>query len=59
MGAVCAAVLFIGIIETTFVQPVIRIERFVLYEERAAGMYSTFPFAFSPVIHVRVFTTTE
>jgi hypothetical protein len=40
-------VLFIGITNATSVQPVISIERFVSYRERAAGMYSALPFAFS------------
>lgn len=44
-----AAVLFIGITNATSVQPVISIERFVSYRERAAGMYSALPFAFSLV----------
>jgi hypothetical protein len=50
MGAMYAAVLFIGITNATSVQPVISIERFVSYRERAAGMYSALPFAFSLVI---------
>ncbi|TVU21529.1 hypothetical protein EJB05_31170 [Eragrostis curvula] len=49
MGAMYAAVLFIGITNATSVQPVISIERFVSYRERAAGMYSALPFAFSLV----------
>jgi hypothetical protein len=54
MGAMYAAVLFIGITNATSVQPVISIERFVSYRERAAGMYSALPFAFSLVIPFRV-----
>lgn len=53
MGAMYAAVLFIGITNATSVQPVISIERFVSYRERAAGMYSALPFAFSLVISTR------
>jgi ABC-2 type transporter len=49
MGSMYAAVLFIGITNATSVQPVISIERFVSYRERAAGMYSALPFAFSLV----------
>ncbi|GJN37307.1 hypothetical protein PR202_gb26244 [Eleusine coracana subsp. coracana] len=49
MGAMYAAVLFIGITNATSVQPVISIERSVSYRERAAGMYSALPFAFSLV----------
>lgn len=44
-----AAVLFIGITNCSSVQPVIFIERFVSYRERAAGMYSALPFAFAQV----------
>lgn len=49
MGSMYAAVLFIGITNATSVQPVISIERFVSYRERAAGMYSALPFAFGLV----------
>lgn len=50
MGSMYAAVLFIGITNCTSVQPVIFIERFVSYRERAAGMYSALPFAFAQVV---------
>ncbi|KAF7147146.1 hypothetical protein RHSIM_Rhsim03G0245700 [Rhododendron simsii] len=49
MGSMYAAVLFIGITNGTSVQPVVSIERFVSYRERAAGMYSALPFAFAQV----------
>ncbi|KAK4479170.1 hypothetical protein RD792_014681 [Penstemon davidsonii] len=49
MGSMYAAVLFIGITNGTAVQPVVSVERFVSYRERAAGMYSALPFAFSQV----------
>ncbi|KAL3650869.1 ABC transporter G member 32 [Castilleja foliolosa] len=49
MGSMYAAVLFIGITNATSVQPVIFVERFVSYRERAAGMYSALPFAFAQV----------
>lgn len=49
MGAMYSAVLFIGITNATAVQPVVSIERFVSYRERAAGMYSALPFAFAQV----------
>ncbi|XP_068647908.1 ABC transporter G family member 32-like [Aristolochia californica] len=49
MGSMYAAVLFIGITNATSVQPVVSIERFVSYRERAAGMYSALPFAFAQV----------
>ncbi|KAG5540595.1 hypothetical protein RHGRI_020719 [Rhododendron griersonianum] len=50
MGSMYAAVLFIGITNATAVQPVVYVERFVSYRERAAGMYSALPFAFAQVI---------
>ncbi|KAL3335028.1 hypothetical protein AABB24_031317 [Solanum stoloniferum] len=49
MGSMYAAVLFIGITNASSVQPVVFIERFVSYRERAAGMYSALPFAFAQV----------
>ncbi|CAM8960284.1 hypothetical protein QQ045_005472 [Rhodiola kirilowii] len=49
MGSMYAAVLFIGVTNATAVQPVVSIERFVSYRERAAGMYSALPFAFAQV----------
>ncbi|KAK4772799.1 hypothetical protein SAY86_014574 [Trapa natans] len=45
MGSLYVAVLFIGVTNGTAVQPVLSIERFVSYRERAAGMYSALPFA--------------
>ncbi|KAL2479687.1 ABC transporter G family member 32 [Abeliophyllum distichum] len=49
MGSMYAAVLFIGVTNATSVQPVVSVERFVSYRERAAGMYSALPFAFAQV----------
>lgn len=49
MGSMYTAVLFIGITNATAVQPVVSVERFVSYRERAAGMYSALPFAFAQV----------
>lgn len=37
------ATLFLGILNSIFVQPVVSEERAVLYRERAAGMYSVEP----------------
>lgn len=45
MGALYAAVLFIGVNNSSTVQPVISVERTVFYRERAAGMYSPLPYA--------------
>ena len=44
-----SAVLFIGVMNCTSVQPVVAVERTVFYRERAAGMYSAFPYAFGQV----------
>ncbi|KAI4325296.1 hypothetical protein MLD38_030708 [Melastoma candidum] len=50
IGAMYAAVLFVGIENTATVQPVVSIERTVFYRERAAGMYSSLPYALAQVI---------
>lgn len=49
MGSMYAAVLFLGIQNSTSVESVIAIERMVFYRERAAGMYSALPYAFAQV----------
>uniref|UniRef100_A0A1D1XCF5 Pleiotropic drug resistance protein 2 n=2 Tax=Anthurium amnicola TaxID=1678845 RepID=A0A1D1XCF5_9ARAE len=49
MGAIYAAVFFLGATNAITVQPVVAIERTVFYRERAAGMYSELPYAFSQV----------
>nr|XP_027071225.1 ABC transporter G family member 32-like isoform X1 [Coffea arabica] len=49
MGSLYIAVLFIGVTNGAAVQPVVSVERFVSYRERAAGMYSALPFAFAQV----------
>ena len=46
MGSIYAAVMFIGITKATAVQPVVSVERFASYIEKAAEMYSALPFAF-------------
>ncbi|KAK9152794.1 hypothetical protein Sjap_000274 [Stephania japonica] len=45
MGALYAACLFLGVSNASSVQPVIAVERTVYYREKAAGMYSSFPYA--------------
>ncbi|KAL5562676.1 hypothetical protein UlMin_032423 [Ulmus minor] len=50
MGSMYAAVPFIGVQNASSVQPVVAIERTVFYRERAAGMYSAFPYTFAQVI---------
>ncbi|KAK9101862.1 hypothetical protein Sjap_019116 [Stephania japonica] len=50
LGSMYAAVLFIGIQNSTSVQPVVAVERTVFYRERAAGMYSALPYAYAQVL---------
>lgn len=50
IGAMYAAVLFVGINNCSTVQPVVSIERTVFYRERAAGMYSALPYAIAQVV---------
>ncbi|XP_042516397.1 pleiotropic drug resistance protein 1-like [Macadamia integrifolia] len=50
MGSMYAANIFIGISNSSSVQPVVAIERTVFYRERATGMYSAFPYAFAQVM---------
>ncbi|KAF6153601.1 hypothetical protein GIB67_027468 [Kingdonia uniflora] len=45
MGALYSACLFLGVGNASSVQPIISIERTVYYREKAAGMYSSFPYA--------------
>ncbi|QCE02081.1 ATP-binding cassette [Vigna unguiculata] len=50
MGSMYNAVLFVGIQNSASVQPVVAIGRTVFYRERAAGMYSAFPYALAQVL---------
>ncbi|CAN0915029.1 Pleiotropic drug resistance protein 1 [Linum grandiflorum] len=50
MGAMFAAVLFLGVQNASSVQPVVAIERTVFYRERAAGMYSALPYAYAQMV---------
>ncbi|KAL4033708.1 hypothetical protein IC575_006813 [Cucumis melo] len=50
IGAMYSSVLFIGVNNCSTVQPVVATERSVFYRERAAGMYSSFPYALAQVI---------
>ncbi|OVA12443.1 Glycoside hydrolase [Macleaya cordata] len=50
VGAMYAAVLFVGINNCSTVQPIVAIERTVFYRERAAGMYSALPYAIAQVV---------
>ncbi|XP_060212522.1 pleiotropic drug resistance protein 2-like [Lycium barbarum] len=49
LGAMYAAVMFLGGTNTSAVQSVVAVERTVFYRERAAGMYSALPYAFAQV----------
>ncbi|KAK6148931.1 hypothetical protein DH2020_016456 [Rehmannia glutinosa] len=49
IGSMYASVLFLGIQNALSVQPVVAVERTVFYRERAAGMYSSMPYAIAQV----------
>lgn len=49
IGAMYAAVLFVGISNCSTVQPIVATERTVFYREKAAGMYAALPYAMSQV----------
>ncbi|XP_030512931.1 pleiotropic drug resistance protein 2-like [Rhodamnia argentea] len=49
LGAMYAAVIFLGASNASAVQSVVAIERTVFYRERGAGMYSELPYAFAQV----------
>ncbi|KDP41963.1 hypothetical protein JCGZ_26981 [Jatropha curcas] len=49
MGSMYAAIIFLGVQNASSVQPVVAVERTVFYREKAAGMYSAFPYAFAQV----------
>ena len=44
-----AAIIFLGIQNSSSVQPVVAVERTVFYREKAAGMYSSMPYALAQV----------
>ncbi|KAJ7297517.1 hypothetical protein O6H91_Y051600 [Diphasiastrum complanatum] len=50
MGALYASVLFLGVHNSSTVQPVVAVERTVYYREKATGMYSALPYAFAQVL---------
>ncbi|XP_076904317.1 ABC transporter G family member 35-like [Bidens hawaiensis] len=50
IGAMYVAILFVGINNCQTVQPVVATERTVFYRERAAGLYSSLPYAMAQVI---------
>ncbi|XP_020591940.1 ABC transporter G family member 44-like [Phalaenopsis equestris] len=49
MGSMFGTVFFMGASYSIGVQPVVAIERTAFYRERAAGMYSAFPYAFGQI----------
>ncbi|KAI3455373.1 hypothetical protein Pfo_012036 [Paulownia fortunei] len=49
MGSMYASVLFLGVQNAMSVQPVVAVERTVFYREKAAGMYSSMPYAIAQV----------
>ncbi|CAN4095915.1 unnamed protein product [Withania somnifera] len=51
MGSMYAAVLFLGVQNSSSVQPVVAVERTVFYREKAAGMYSAIPYAFGQAFY--------
>ncbi|KAJ4828264.1 hypothetical protein Tsubulata_012073 [Turnera subulata] len=50
MGSMYSAVSFLGIQNSSSVQPVVAVQRTVFYREKAAGMYSAMPHAFGQVV---------
>ncbi|KAF3534651.1 hypothetical protein DY000_02042785 [Brassica cretica] len=50
IGAMYAAVLFVGVNNSTPVQPLVAVERTVFYREGAAKMYSALPYALAQVV---------
>lgn len=49
LGAIYAAVFFMGVSTSTSMQPVVAVERTVFYRERAAGMYAPMAYALAQV----------
>jgi hypothetical protein len=49
LGIVYGSALFLGFMNCSILQPVVAMERVVLYREKAAGMYSTMAYAIAQV----------
>lgn len=49
LGSMYCAVLFLGVSNSSSVQPIVEVERTVFYREKAAGMYSALPYALGQV----------
>lgn len=54
MGSMYLAIIFLGAQNSLSVIPVLAIERLIYYRERAAGMYSSFPYAFGLVYYYSI-----
>jgi hypothetical protein len=52
LGVVYGSALFLGFMNCSILQPVVGMERVVLYREKAAGMYSTMAYAIAQVINI-------
>lgn len=50
LGVVYGSALFLGFMNCSILQPVVTMERVVLYREKAAGMYCTLAYAIAQVI---------
>ncbi|KAJ6414598.1 hypothetical protein OIU84_003573 [Salix udensis] len=50
MGSMYAAIIFLGIQNSSSVQPVVAVERTVFYREKAAGLYSSMPYALAQIL---------
>lgn len=50
MGSLYSACIFLGVSNSSSVQPVVSVERTVYYRERAAKMYSSLPYAVAQVL---------
>lgn len=59
LGALYAAVVFLGAINQNAVQPIVAVERTVFYRERAAGMYSSLPYALAQVAIESIYITIQ
>ncbi|KMT06316.1 hypothetical protein BVRB_7g159990 [Beta vulgaris subsp. vulgaris] len=59
LGAMYSAVLFLGATNASAVQAVVAIERTVFYREKAAGMYSAFPYALAQVAIEAIYTVIQ
>jgi hypothetical protein len=49
LGAMYASTIFLGVSNSSTVQPVVGVQRTVFYREKAAGMYSAIPYAVAQV----------